>query len=325
MLDPTARSSSRMKAAEGMSRRTHRYRAMAAAAVLIGAAGCGGSADEPEAAENACPALGPASTSAQPKPTDAQHYSPALFGTDVAVVNAWYPLQPGTRLFYRGSSVEDGERLHHTVDIIVTDLVKAVDGVPNHVVWERDYTEGELVETELALFATDRHGNVWHMGEYPEEYEEGKFVKAPAWVHGQAGACAGITIPGEPRLGTPDYAQGYAPPPINWVDRGRVYRTGGRTCVPAACYRDVVVVEEFERGVPRAFQDKHYAPGVGVVRIGWRGANDDTKEMLELVRVTRLTPGQLARARAAALEQEERAYRISQDVWGRTERARPAG
>jgi hypothetical protein len=28
---------------------------------------------------------------------------------------------------------------------------------------------------------------VWHLGEYPEEYENGKFVKAPAWLAGFEG------------------------------------------------------------------------------------------------------------------------------------------
>jgi hypothetical protein len=106
------------------------------------------------------------------------------------------------------------------------------------------------------------------------------------------------------------------------VDRGRVYETGGRTCVPAACYEDVVVIEEFETGVPEAFQDKYYAPGVGVVRVGWRGAKDDTKEVLELVRVTRLTAKQMARIRTEAMEQERRAYSRSKDAWGRTQQAR---
>lgn len=302
-------------------------RALAAAAVLVAAAGCAGDEPkaEPEPVPTPCSTPGDLAGNPDTPPTDARHYDRALFRVDEAVPNAWYPLRPGTRLFYKGSSEEEGERLHHTVDIVVTDLVKVVDGVPSRVVFERDYTEGELVETELALFATDRHGNVWHTGEYPEEYEEGKFVKAPAWVHGLAGACAGITIPGQPQLGTPDYAQGYAPPPINWVDRGRVFRTGGRTCVPAACYEDVVVIEEFETGVPEAFQDKYYARGVGVVRVGWRGAKDDSKEVLELVRVTRLTPRQLATVRAEAMEQEKRGYTISKDVWGRTDRARRTG
>lgn len=310
-----------------MRRRTNGCRALAAAAVLVASTGCAGEEPkaEPEPVTTPCSTPGDLAGSPDTPPTDARHYDRALFRVAEVVSNAWFPLRPGTRLFYKGSSLEDGERLHHTVDVVVTDLVKVVDGVPSRVVFERDYTEGELVETELALFATDRHGNVWHTGEYPEEYEEGKFVKAPAWVHGLVGACAGITIPGQPRLGTRDYAQGYAPPPINWVDRGRVFRTGDRTCVPAACYEDVVVIEEFETDVPEAFQDKYYARGVGVVRVGWRGAKDDSKEVLELVRHTRLTPRQLATVRAEAMEQEKRGYTISKDVWGRTDHARRTG
>jgi hypothetical protein len=189
--------------------------------------------------------------------------------------------------------------------------VKEIDGVPNAVVWERDYLEGELVEAELAMFAEDRYGNVWHMGEYPEEYEAGELDKAPAWVHGVARASAGVTIPGAPAEGTPDFAEGYAPPPINWVDRGRVHETGAKTCVPAGCYADVVVIEEFETGVADAFQDKYYAPGVGVVRVGWRGANDDSKEVLKLTQVALLDSTQLAAARASALRLEANAYRVS--------------
>jgi hypothetical protein len=306
-----------------VTRRTNSQRALLATLVAVATVGCGGNSPDgdPDAEYNPCRAASAGSSDGAQRPTDARHYDHVLFGAGEAVTNEWYPLRPGTRLFYRGSSMEDGDRLHHTVDIVVTDLVKVVDGVTNRVVWERDYTEGELVEAELALFATDRHGNVWHMGEYPEEYEEGELVGTPVWVHGFAGACAGITIPGEPQAGTPDYAQGYAPPPIEWVDRGRVYRTADRTCVPAGCYDGVTVIEEFEHGIPDAFQDKHYAPGVGVVRVGWRGDADESKEVLELVRFTRLAPARMAALRAEALELEESAYTTSKDVWGRTERA----
>jgi hypothetical protein len=252
----------------------------------------------------------------------AEDYSPSRFGDSANVDNRWYPLRPGTRLDYRGSALEDGKRERHGVTVIVTDLTKVVDGVENVVVWERDYADGELTETELALFAQDRDGNVWHMGEYPEEWENGRFAKAPAWVHGVAGATAGITVPGTPREGTPGYAQGYAPPPISWADRGRVHKTGQKTCVPEACYGDVLVIEEFERSVPGAFQDKYYAPGVGVVRVGWRGANDDSKEVLELVDFKTLTPQEMNAARADARALEDRAYRISKDVFGSTPRAR---
>jgi hypothetical protein len=272
------------------------------------------------------PEAGEPSTRGAAAPVSAEDYDRGRFGASADVDHRWYPLQPGTRLDYRGSSLDGKERLNHGVTIIVTDLTKVIDGVENVVVWERDYSDAELVETELALFAQDKDGNIWHMGEYPEEWEDGKFDKAPAWVHGVKGAYAGITIPGEPTEGTPGYEQGYAPPPINWVDRGRVYKTGQKTCVPADCYSDVVVIEEFERGIDHAWQDKYYAPGTGVVRVGWRGRNDDSKEVLELVDFRMLDADELDEVRADALALEDRAYRISKDVWGTTPRAQgPAG
>lgn len=277
--------------------------------VLLASSACTGSEADPQP---------PDGTGTSAQWVSAEDYRPSRFEDSAAVDHRWYPLQPGTRSDYRGSSVEEGERLHHGVTIIVTDLTKVIDGVRNVVVWERDYTDGELVETELALFAQDRDGNIWHMGEYPEEWEDGEFDKAPAWVHGTAGATAGITIPASPREGTPGYAQGFAPPPISWVDRGRVHRTGHRTCVPEGCYDDVVVVEEFERTIPNAFQDKFYAPDTGVVRVGWRGENDESKEVLELVDFRRLSAAEMAEARADALALERRAYKISKDVWGTT-------
>jgi hypothetical protein len=281
----------------------------------LGLSACGGSDPVTDGSAEAAP---DASAATWVSPED---YSPDRFADSADVNHRWYPLQPGTRLDYRGSSLEDGERLFHGVTIIVTDLVKEIDGVPNVVVWERDYTDAELVETELALFAQDKDGHIWHMGEYPEEWEEGEFAKAPAWVHGIAGATAGITIPASPETGTPAFAQGFAPKPINWEDHGKVYRTDQKTCVPADCYSDVVVIEEFEPSIEDAFQDKYYAPGTGVVRVGWRGQNDDSKEVLELVDFRRLSPAEMDDVRSDALALEERAYRISKDVWGQTPRA----
>jgi len=299
--------------------------ALAGSVLLLALAGCAGTAEAPSSAETS-PSTEQADkdSGATAAPMiSADDFAVDRFTDPTAIDHPWYPLRPGKQLLYRGSSLEDGERLHHTVDITVTDLTKVVSGVRTVVVWERDYTEGELVETELATFAQDSEGYVWHLGQYPEEYEEGELVEAPAWVHGLKGATAGITIPAEPRVGTPDFAQGFAPAPLNWIDRGRVYRTGQRTCVPAGCYDDVVVIEEFERTIPDAYQDKFYAPGIGVVRVGWRGSNDESKEVLELVEINQLAPARLAAAREGALELEDRAYRTSKDVWARTERSQP--
>jgi hypothetical protein len=263
------------------------------------------------------PSVSPSGSEPPHETISAKDFDPDNFDDSTTVDNTWFPLQPGTQLIYRGSSLDEKERLRHGVVFTVTDLTKVIGGVRTVVIWERDYTEGELVETELVLFAQDNDGNVWQFGEYPEEYEEGKFVKAPAWIAGFEGARTGITMKAEPQLGTASYAQGYAPPPVNWMDRARAYRMGQETCVPVGCYLDVLVTEEFDRSQPGVFQLKFYAPGVGIVRVGWRGRNEKEREVLVLVDIVNLSPEALAKVREAALQQEERGYRIS-DVYART-------
>jgi hypothetical protein len=66
-----------------------------------------------------------------------------------------------------------------------------------------------------------------------------------------------------------------------------------------------------------AFQLKYYAPGVGNVRVGWRGA-DATQEELELVDHVQLDPEAMAQVRTAALELEQHAYEVSPNVYAHT-------
>jgi hypothetical protein len=259
---------------------------------------------------------------AEPLTGSAKEFDRANFHDSTTIDNKWFPLEPGAYSVFEGSAIDDGERVTRRVVTTVTDLTKVIDGVNTMVVWERDYTDGEEVEAELAFFAQDDEGNVWHMGEYPEEYENGEFDKAPGWLAGLQGASAGIAMMAEPRTGTPSYAQGYAPPPINWVDRGRVYKVGQKTCVPVDCYRDVLVIEEFERNKPGAFQLKYYAPGVGDVRVGWRGPEEEEKEGLDLVEDRRLGQEALAKSRANALKLEDHAYKIK-EYYSKTQPAKP--
>jgi hypothetical protein len=252
----------------------------------------------------------------------AKDFDSTNFDDSTTVDNKWFPLVPGEHSVFEGSAIDDGQRISRRVVTTVTDLSKEINGVNSVIVWERDYNEGELVEAELGFFAQDKYGNVWHMGEYPEEYENGEFDKAPGWLAGSNGATAGIAMRAEPRLGTPSYAQGYAPPPINWIDRGRVYKVGQKTCVPVDCYEDVLVIEEFERNKPGAYQLKYYAPGVGDVRVGWRGPEEEEKEGLDLVKDVSLGPQGLAKARADALKLEKHAYKLK-EFYSKTQPAKP--
>ena len=238
------------------------------------------------------------------------------FDRPTNIDNDWLPLRPGTRWVYEGFTNEGGLAVPHRVVFTVTDLTKVIDGVPTVVISAQDYSAGDLVETELAFFAQDNDGNVWRMGEYPEEYERGKFVDAPAWIAGLQNARAGISMKAEPQLGAPSYSQGWGPA-VNWTDRAKVAQTGGQTCVPAGCYEDVLMIEETSQQEPDGFQQKSYAPGVGNVQVGWRGA-DATKETLELVEVVQLSPEALAEVRVKALELEKRAYEIRKDLYGQT-------
>jgi hypothetical protein len=172
----------------------------------------------------------------------------------------------------------------------------------------------KLIESELVFFAQDDAGNVWHLGQLRETYDETEFVGGRAWLGGTDGAKAGIMMKADPRAGTPGYAQGYAPAPFDWNDVGRVDKVGQKTCVRTGCYKDVVVISEgsTEEG-PDAEQLKYHAPGVGFVRVGWRGTGEKLRETLELTEIVKLDAKALAEARAEALAIEKRAY-----IYGRT-------
>ena len=239
------------------------------------------------------------------------------FGDPTTVDNRWFPLLPGTRMVWEGHALDGSDKLERKVVLTVTDLVKEIAGVPTVVIWELDYTDGELEEAELSFFAQDDDGNVWHLGEYPEEYEDGDIVKHPAWIAGAQGALAGIHMPAAPTLADQSYPQGWGPK-VGWDDRGDTYAIDEHTCTPVDCYDGVLVNKEFSRREPGAFQLKYYAPDVGNVRVGWGGPNEEEREVLVLTEVEHLDEGALADVRAKALEQEARAYDDSPDAYGDT-------
>ena len=279
--------------------------------IMLSVAACGAQSGSKEG--------GSEHTQTEPLTGSEEVFDRAKFDDPTHIDNKWLPLTPGTQFVYEGSAIVDEEgRQPRRVVTSVTDLSKVIDGVRTLVILETDYTAGQLSEPELAFFVQDNAGNVWLVGEYPEEYENGKFDKAPAWISGQKGARAGITMLAEPQLGTPDYAQGFAPPPVDFTDRARVYKTHQKTCTPVECYENALVTEEFNPDEPGSSQLKYYASGVGNVRVGWRGAKEEEKETLELVDLNHLDPEALAKVRKKALEMDERAYERSSEVYGET-------
>jgi len=242
-----------------------------------------------------------------------EHFDASNFSNPTTIDNEWWPLKPGTQYIYEGATVEAGEKIPHRIVFTVTDLTKVINGVRTVVVFDRDYRGDQLEEAELAFFAQDADGNVWHLGQYREIYDEVEFVGGRMWVVGHLeGARAGIMMKAQPRVGTPSYSQGYAPSPFNWTDRARTYQMSQKTSTASGNYEDVLVTEEFNEEEPGASQLKYYARGVGNVRIGWKG-EDEQQEEMELVKVVQLDPKALAEVRAQALELEKRA-----NVYGTT-------
>ena len=269
------------------------------------------------AACSSSPQLEPSIPDAAPEPK-VEDFDPGDFGRSTEINNEWFPLVPGTQWIYEGASLEDDERIPHRIVFTVTNLTKVIEGIPSVVAWVEDYADGELVEAEIAFYAQDNAGNVWYLGEYPEEYEDGELVSALTWIAGLRSARAGIAMTADPQTGAPSYSQGWGPE-IHWNDRAQVAQTGEETCVPLDCYENVLVTEEFNPNEPDAYQLKYYAPGVGNVRVGWRGENEEQQEELELVEILQLDSEALTEVNEAVLWLEKNAYDVSPNVYGHTE------
>lgn len=246
-----------------------------------------------------------------------EKFDAASFDKPTEIDNPWFSFVPGKLFVYEGTTTDDeGEEQPHRVEIYVTDLTKVIDGVPSLVTWDLDYAEGELVEAELAFFAQDKHGNVWRMGEHPEEYEDGKVVDAPTWIAGIDDAKAGISMRADPRVGTPSYSQGWAPA-VEYTDRGVVDQRGQKVSVPVGTFEDVVVIaESSEDDGPDAIQLKYFARGVGHIKVGWRGEGD---ELLDLVEIRALGEKEMHKVRSKVVELEKHAYEISPEVYALTQ------
>jgi hypothetical protein len=256
-----------------------------------------------------------------PPPVTEKDYPSARFTNSTKIDNQWLPLVPGTQFTLTGEANRGVAHAPHEVIFTVTDVTKVIDGVNTVVVWDRDINEGQLAEEELAFMAQDDGGNVWLMGEYPEEYENGLPVGAPStWIPGQKGSLPGVLMRADPKVKTSSYHQGLAPA-VQFQDQARVDKEHQQTCVPAGCYQDVVIIDEWNplEQPQDGHQLKYHAPGVGNVRIEPSGGVE--QETLVLSKVETLTPAGLVEARARALRLDAHAYQLVPDIYGPTQPA----
>ena len=306
-------------------------------------AGCSGSTPtaSPAAAGSSAPASASASPSVEPssppptvspsasasaeaspsgdpaKPVFAE-FDPAKFSNGSNITNEWLPLQPGRRWIEDGVTIEGGERIPHRIVFTVTSLTKKIEGIPTVVAYVEDYTDGELVEKEIAFYAQDDEGTVWYFGEHPEEYEDGEFVAAPTWIAGIADAKPGVKVFADPATQTQAIYQGWAPE-VDWNDYGRLDEHQDQDCVTAGCFDNVYRFAESSDEDPGFFQLTSYAKGIGEIRTGARGGGD-SQEDLQLKSKATLKGAALEKFDALARAMEAHAYKVSKDVYGKTEK-----
>jgi hypothetical protein len=276
------------------------------------------------AASAAAPAVPAAVTSPQELcgPGSALKFVRSDFPSTPRINNKWYPLTPGMQYTTTGKVVSaDGTTSVHSVVHTVTGLTKVIDGIKTVVLWDRDYSDGVLAESELAFFSQSKKGDVWLFGEYPEEYENGTFVGAPStFISGIDQAKAGIAMQGDPHRSTPAYVQAYAPN-VDFLDCGDVLYKHLRVCVPTGCYNDVMVIDEFNPLDPPSagHQRKYYSAGTGLVKV--TAVSGDEQEFMDLVKIKKLSPAELTSVNEQALKQDRRGYTVSKDVYAKTPRA----
>ena len=206
----------------------------------------------------------------------------ARFSNPTRIDNQWSPMAPGTQYTLTGVADRGLGVKPHDVVFTVTDVVKVINGIACVVLWDRDFQEDPanpgsklLAEVELAFFAQDDAGNIWMLGEYPEEFDitnGGEFQGAPnTWIAGIDGTEAGTLMLGDPLHGSGYYLQARAPS-IRFLDCGKVYMTGQKDIVPVGSFTNVLVCDERAPADWRGgHQRKSYAPGVGNIRVDFRG------------------------------------------------------
>lgn len=295
---------------------------LVAVAVLLGCSACSGGESRSDSNNGAGAAVAvlaqaPAAESGSPEgpgsslcPSQAASFNPSSFPARPRIDNPWSPLTPGARITLEGHADRGGGRLPHQDVFIVTDLVKVIDGVPSVVAFERNLQDGKITRAALAFFAQDAAGNVWNLGQYPEEWQDEKFVSAPGvWLAGIGDGQAGVHTKARPMPGVGWYVQGKAPS-IGFLDCGRVSMTDAQTCVPLGCFTDVMVTEETNPLDPTSGIQLHYSErGLGIIQIGARGGEEG--ETMQLIESRTVSAFELLAARTSALAMEKRAYETS--------------
>lgn len=247
-----------------LPRPTRRLTAAASgAAALVALTACGATPapaeSRPAAATSQTAASGGVVPVAAPR-TIAPAYAPTITPADftTTIDNPWFPLVPGTRFVYEGTTPDGRQR--NVVE--VTRDTKMIMGVETTVVHDVVSVDGKPEEETLDWYAQDKDGNVWYFGEDTRALGGPTVDTKGSFEAGINGALPGVIMPARPVVGDhyrQEYAKGVA------EDTGRVLSlTGAETAQYGGPHTDLLVTEDVNPLDPQAaVENKYFARGVG--------------------------------------------------------------
>ena len=170
-------------------------------------------------------------------------------------------MSPGSRWVYRET---DTKGTKEKVVVEVTDKTKTIaNGIEARVVRDTATENGVPVEITDDWYAQDKDGNIWYLGEYVTNYENGKLVdhEAPSRPASTAPS------PGSPCPRTRSPGMSYRQEYYKGVaeDKGAVITVGEEQVeVPFGFFnKDVLMTRDLVPLEPKVEELKFYAPGVG--------------------------------------------------------------
>jgi hypothetical protein len=188
------------------------------------------------------------------------HLNPKNFS--VVIDNPYFPLPVGRTWVYQG--MKDGESQIDRVTVTAqTKRVAVAEGITARVVRDVATHNGKLLEKTFDLYAQDKQGNVWYVGEDTTEYlPNGRTDKSGSWQAGVHDGEPGIIMLADPQI--PDaYRQEYLKGQAE--DTAWIVNRGGSLRLPIGMVHNTLRTLEFARIEPSVVDQKIYAPGIGIV------------------------------------------------------------
>lgn len=190
-------------------------------------------------------------------------YEPVLDPANfVSVIdNPYYPLPVGRVLIYKGT--RDGQEQIDRVR--VTDRTRVLEGITTTAVRDVAKTpDGTLLEATTDWFAQDKQGTVWYLGEATKAYNsDGTVDTSGSWLAGVHDGEPGIIMEAHPRV--PDaYRQEYLKGEAE--DTAWIVHVGGSLTIPYGTVHNVITSLEATVVEPGIYDQKLYAPGLGIVK-----------------------------------------------------------